>query len=94
MVVIYYKEHLLGLINGSTFNTFIMDEAGDSRFWRYSYGAYETFPLATKRFTGPAGEERTGLTFSPALFYIGERPERFEKVFAGIGVVWVVLGDK
>jgi len=28
---------------------------------------------------GPAGEERTGPTFSPALFYAGERPERFEE---------------
>jgi len=45
------------------------------------------------RFTGPAGEERTGPTFSPALFYVGERPERGEKVFAGIGAVWVVPGE-
>jgi hypothetical protein len=28
--------------------------------------------------------------FSPALFYVGERPGRFEKAFKGIGVVWVV----
>jgi len=46
------------------------------------------FPSARIRFTGP--EERTGPTFSPALFYVGERPERFEKAFAGIGEVWVV----
>jgi len=42
------------------------------------------------RFGGPAGEEMTGPTFSPALFYVGEGPERFEKAFAGIGVVWGV----
>jgi hypothetical protein len=28
--------------------------------------------------------------FSPALFYVGERPERFEKEFVGIETVWVV----
>jgi len=47
------------------------------------------FPSVRIRFTGPAGEERTGPTFSPALFYIGPRPERFEKAFVGIGAVWV-----
>jgi hypothetical protein len=44
MVVIYYKEHLLGLIIESTFNIFMMDEAGDSRFWRYSYGLMRLSP--------------------------------------------------
>jgi len=39
----------------------------------------EIFTPAMIRFTGPAGEERTGPTFSPALFYVGERPERFEE---------------
>ena len=49
------------------------------------------FPSARRiRFTGPAGEERTGPIFSPALFYVGEGPERFEKAFAGIGAVWAV----
>jgi len=48
------------------------------------------FPSVRIRFTGPAGEERTGPTFSPALFYVGKSPERFEKAFAGIGVVWGV----
>jgi len=43
------------------------------------------FPSARIRFAGSAGEERTGPTFSPALFYAGERPERFEKAFAGDG---------
>jgi len=52
------------------------------------------FPSARIRFTGPAGEERTGPTFSPALFYVGERPERFERAFAGIGAVWVVPGEQ
>ena len=50
------------------------------------------FPSARIRFTGSAGEERTGPTFSPALFYAGERPGRFEKAFGGIGAVWVVPG--
>jgi hypothetical protein len=49
------------------------------------------FPSARTRFTEPAGEERTGLTFSPALFYVGERPERFEVAFEEIGAVWVML---
>jgi hypothetical protein len=43
----------------------------------------EIFTPAMIRFAGPAGEERTGPTFSPALFYVGERAERFEKAFAG-----------
>jgi hypothetical protein len=29
--------------------------------------------------------------FPPALFYVGEGPDRFERAFAGIRVVWVVL---
>lgn len=38
---------------------------------------------------GPVGNE-SGPTFSPALFYVGDGPERFERAFAGIGAVWVV----
>lgn len=47
------------------------------------------FPSARIRFVGPTGNE-SGPTFSPALFYVGQRPERFERAFAGIGAVWVV----
>ena len=47
------------------------------------------FPSARIRFVGPQGND-SGPTFSPALFYVGERPERFEKAFKGIGVVWEV----
>jgi hypothetical protein len=50
------------------------------------------FPSARIRFVGPAGEAGPGPTFSPALFYVGERPERFEKAFVGIGPVWEVPG--
>jgi len=32
--------------------------------------------------------------FSPALFYVGERHELFERAFAGIGGVWVVPGKE
>jgi hypothetical protein len=35
------------------------------------------FPSARIRFVGPLGNE-LGPTFSQALFYVGERPERFE----------------
>ena len=49
------------------------------------------FPSARIRFVGPQGNE-SGATFSPALFYVGTRAERFEKAFAGIGAVWVVPG--
>jgi len=38
------------------------------------------------------GDEGPGPTFSPALFSIGEGPERFEKTFAWIGAVWMVPG--
>jgi hypothetical protein len=43
---------------------------------------------------GPAGEERTDPMFSPALFYVGDGPERFENAFAEIGAVWVVPEGK
>jgi len=48
------------------------------------------FPSARIRFNGLAGDSGPGPTFSPALFYVGGRPERFEEAFAGIGAVWVV----
>jgi hypothetical protein len=51
------------------------------------------FPSARIRFVGPKGNE-SGPTFSPALFYIWERPERFEEAFTRIGTVWVVPGKK
>ncbi len=50
------------------------------------------FPSARIRFTGPSGDDGPGPTFSPALFYVGGGPERFEKAFDGIGAVWVVPG--
>ena len=37
------------------------------------------FSLSTDTVRGSHGEERTAPTFSPALFYAGERPARFEK---------------
>lgn len=46
------------------------------------------FPSARIRFVGPG--DSSGSTFSPALFYIGERPDQFERVFVGIGMVWIV----
>lgn len=48
------------------------------------------FPSARIRFIGPYGDDGPGPTFSPALFYVGSGPVRFEKVFAGIGAVWVM----
>jgi len=48
------------------------------------------FPSARIRFVGPSGDDGSGPTFSPALFYVGDGPERFEMVFARIGVVWAV----
>jgi len=47
------------------------------------------FPSSRIRFVGPAGVEGPGPTFSPALFYVGERPERFENALERIGVVWI-----
>jgi len=47
------------------------------------------FPSARIRFEGPVGN-KSGPTFSPALFYVGERPGRFKSAFAEIGMVWVV----
>ena len=49
------------------------------------------FPSARIRFVGPAGND-SGPTFSPALFYVGDGPERFERALEGIGAVWVVPG--
>ena len=48
------------------------------------------FPSTRIRFVGPSGDDGPGPTFSPARFYVGERPARFEREFAGIGAVWVV----
>ena len=48
------------------------------------------FPSARIRFTSPSGDGGPGPTFSPVLFYVGTRPERFEKTLAGIGAVWEV----
>jgi hypothetical protein len=47
------------------------------------------FPSARIHFTRPHGNE-SGPTFSPALFYVGEKAEQFERVFAEIGKVWIV----
>jgi hypothetical protein len=49
------------------------------------------FPFSRIRFVGSQGNE-SGPTFSPALFYVGKRVERFEKEFTRIGAVWVVPG--
>jgi len=51
------------------------------------------FPSARIRFAGPSGDGGPGPTFSPALFYVGNGPERFERAFAGIGAVWTVPGN-
>ena len=51
------------------------------------------FPSSRIRFVGPQGND-TGPKFSPALFYVGERPKRFEKAFEGIGEVWVVPKER
>lgn len=48
------------------------------------------FPSALIRFAGPAGDSGPRPTFSPALFYVGDGPEQFERAFAGIGTMWVV----
>ena len=48
------------------------------------------FPSSRVRFSGPGSDELKGPTFSPALFYVGPRPERFEEAFRHIGDVWVV----
>jgi len=50
------------------------------------------FPSARIRFVGPSLSERTGPTFSPSLFYVGTRAERFEEAFSEIGMVWGVPG--
>lgn len=38
-------------------------------------------------FEGPGS--RSGSTFSPALFYLGDRPDRFAAAFADIGDIWI-----
>lgn len=48
------------------------------------------FPSARIRFVGSSGDSGSGPTFSPALFFVGDGPERFEKAFAEIGAVWEV----
>jgi hypothetical protein len=48
------------------------------------------FPSARIRFVGPG--DLSGSTFSPALFYVGDAPERFMTAFTTIGPVWRVPG--
>ena len=48
------------------------------------------FPSARIRFIGPSGDDGTGPTFSPALFYVGSRAEQFDEAFALIKTRWVV----
>jgi len=36
------------------------------------------FSFGSHQYVGPAGDSGTGQTFSPALFYIGDVPERSE----------------
>jgi len=48
------------------------------------------FPSARIQFTGPG--DSSGSTFSPALFYVGDMPERFATAFTAIGPVWRVPG--
>jgi len=52
------------------------------------------FPSARIRFSDPSGDEGPGPTFSPALFYVGGWPERFEEAFSEIGAVWVVPWER
>lgn len=47
------------------------------------------FPSSRIRFVGPSGSDGPGPTFSPALFYVGDRPERFADAFRVIGDVWI-----
>jgi len=46
--------------------------------------------LKYARFVGPSSDDGPGPKFSPALFYVGDGTERFERAFANVGVVWVV----
>jgi hypothetical protein len=48
------------------------------------------FPSARIRFVGPSGDCGPRPTFSPALFYVGNRPDHFEEAFVKIGQVWKV----
>ena len=50
------------------------------------------FRSVCSRFVGPAGDDDPGPTFSPAVFYVWDGPEWFEKAFTEIGAVWVVPG--
>ena len=67
-----------------------MESATETAAWKTltAISCRVCFPSARIQFTGPG--DLSGSTFSPALFYVGERPMRFEEAFAGIGAVWVV----
>ncbi|OPY37367.1 MAG: DNA N-6-adenine-methyltransferase (Dam) [Methanoregula sp. PtaU1.Bin051] len=51
------------------------------------------FLSARIHFIRPMGNE-SGSTFSPALFYVGVGPKRFEMAFDEIGQVWMVPGRR
>jgi hypothetical protein len=49
------------------------------------------FPSVRIRFVDPFGDNGPGPKFSPALFYVGVRPERFEEAFTGLGVGYYLI---
>jgi hypothetical protein len=85
-----YQERLAGR---TTEAIVLWKSATETAAWKtLTWLSYRVcFPSVRIHFTCPQGNE-SGPTFSPALFYVGERAERFEEAFAGIGAVWFVPG--
>jgi hypothetical protein len=86
-----YQEQSSGRTTGAIV---VWKSATETAAWKtfIAISCRVCFPYARIRFVGPSFSERTGPTFSPALFYVGTRAERFEEAFAEIGMVWVVPG--
>ncbi len=91
----WFSKLYLERLEGRTMEAIILwKSATETAAWKTltQLSCRVCFPSARIRFVGPQGNE-SGPTFSPALFYVGDRPGRFEDAFRQIGAIWVVPKD-
>ena len=88
----WFSKLYLERLEGRTLEAIILwKSATETAAWKTltQLSCRVCFPSARIRFVGPQGNE-SGPTFSPALFYVGDRPGRFEDAFRQMGEIWVV----
>jgi hypothetical protein len=88
----WFSKLYLERLEGRTLEAIILwKSATETAAWKTltQLSCRVCFPSSRIRFVGPQGNE-SGPTFSPALFYVGDGPVRFEDAFRQIGEIWVV----